>query len=172
MAKRRVKSAKPAIIPIESWQQADDILRKLGDSQLAINRAEALAKTRIDDAKKQLAVEVAPQQEQIDICVRSLEAFCSAHKDSFRRAKSRQMNFGVVGWRKSTSIRTKKTTLELIKEFFTPSKKKACIRIKETVDKEALSKLTDEELVSVDARREVKDDFYAEPDLPEAVDYE
>jgi len=172
MAKsKRVKSAKPAIIPIADWQAADDMIRKMGDNQLAVSRAEDLAKTRIDEAKARLADDVAPHKELIDVCVRSLEAFCSAHQTDFGKFKSRKLNFGVLGWRKSASIKIKKTTLELIKEFFTPSKRKACIRIKETVDKEALGKLTDAELAKIKARRQVRDDFFVEPDMPEAVDY-
>jgi hypothetical protein len=39
------------------------------------------------------------------------------------------------------------------------------------VDKEALAKLTEEQLTSVGARRKVKDVFFVEPSSQEAVDY-
>jgi RNase H-fold protein (predicted Holliday junction resolvase) len=45
-----------------------------------------------------------------------------------------------------------------------------CIRIKESVDKEALAKLTDERLSIVKARRKSKDAFFVEPTLTEAAD--
>lgn len=168
---RRVKSAKPAIIPIENWGQADAMLREVGDNQLLIQESQANAKAEIDECKADLASDVNPRLELIDQLTRSLEAFATSHEADFKKARSRKLNFGTLGWRKSTAIKIKKTTLELIKEFFTPSKKKACIRIKETVDKEALGKLTDDELAEVKARRQVRDDFFVEPELPEAVDY-
>jgi len=168
---RRVKLDKPAIIEIRDWEHADTNLREIGDNQLAVRQAEDMAKTKIDEAKAELAVDTKPRKELINQITRSLEAFAVAHKADFKKTRSRKLNFGILGWRKTTSIKIKKTTLELIKEFFTPSKKRVCIRIKETVDKEALSKLTDEELASVKARRKVKDDFFVEPELPEAVDY-
>jgi hypothetical protein len=39
------------------------------------------------------------------------------------------------------------------------------------VDKEALAKLTDEELASIKARRKTRDAFFVEPILIEAVNY-
>ena len=55
--------------------------------------------------------------------------------------------------------------------MFSKAKAAACIRVKESVDKEALAKLTDEQLADIGARRKEKDVFFVEPALPEAVDY-
>jgi len=169
---KRVKSAKPAIIPIENWGQADAMLREVGDNQLAIQSLEADAKSLIDEAKAELAQEVEPRKELIDQLTRSLEVFATSNKASFGKTRSRQMNFGTLGWRKTTSIGiTKKTTIELIRQVLSKAKAAVCINVKETVSKDGLGKLTDEELAELGARRKVKDDFFVEPDLPEAVDY-
>jgi phage host-nuclease inhibitor protein Gam len=168
--KHRVKSEKPAIIPIGTFEEADTILREIGDLQMQINQAETTAKEIIDEAKAELAETVKPLQEQIRNKADSLEVFCSAHRSEFGNQQSRKLNFGSLGWRKSTSIILNAITLELIKRVF-GKRADTYIRTKEEPDKEALASLKDEELKEVGARRKVKEIFYAEPALPEAVDY-
>lgn len=172
MAKnKRVKSAKPVFLPIANWNEADNFVREVGDLQLKINQAEATTKDKIDEIKAELVEEVKPHQEAIKLHVQSLEAFAVTHRAHFKKQRSLKLNFGKLGWRKSTSISIKKNTLELIKQVFSKAKAAACIHVKESADKEALIKLTDEQLASVGARRKEKDVFFVEPDLPEAVDY-
>jgi phage host-nuclease inhibitor protein Gam len=158
---------KATAIAIADWNQADTYLRRIGDATTEIAQLEADAKAAIDDAKADLAKNVNPLKEEIDVLVRSLEAFSAAHQEDFGEARSRKLNFGILGWRKSTSISTKKSTLEKIKEVFR-TKAAQFLRIKEEVDKDALAKLTDEQLKAIDARREPRDVFYVEPSIPEA----
>jgi len=172
MANKRVKSDKPALKQIENWGCANEYVRRIGDLQMKITEAEHKAADDINEAKAELAEKVKPLQQQIDTYIRSLEAFAKENwPGDSKSQRSMKLNFGTLGWRKSTSVIIKKTTLEKIKEVFARAKAAMCIITKETVSKEALAKLTDEELVSVGARREIKDDFFVEPDLPEAVDY-
>lgn len=171
MAKsNRVKSTAALLIPIASWQEADDLVRKAGDIQLDLNKHQRSAKMKIDRVKENLAAETAPLQEHLDHIVRSLEAFCDHHQEDFGKKRSRHLAFGIVGWRKSSKIRTKKTTLQKILDVFGRSAS-SYIRTKQEPDKEALAKLDDEQLKKVDAKREVTDDFFVEPDIPETADY-
>jgi len=164
---KRLKSDKPALIEVKGWSYANEYVRRVGDLQMKITAAEHKAADDINEVKAELAKKVKPLQQEIDTYVRSLEAFAAAHKADFEKNRSKKLNFGKIGWRKSTSIITKKNTLELVKKVFAKAKCVACIIIKETVSKEALAKLTDEDLASVGARRKIKDDFFVEPDLPE-----
>ena len=169
-AKTRIKSA-INIEPIASWEEADEKLRRIGDITLEINKHEAIAKEVIDDAKAEIAAAVAPLHEEIEQLTQSLEAFSANHIDDFGKAQSRELNFGKLGWRKSTAIAIGKRTLEFIKEVFGNKRAAQYISVKETVNKETLKLLTDQELASVKARRENKEVFFVEPDLPKAVDY-
>lgn len=171
MAKKRVKSDKQATLAIADWQKADEYVRIIGELQMQITQTEQTATDDINDVKLKLAEEVEPRQAAIKLYIRSLEAFCETHRLDFKKKRSRKLNFGLLGWRYSTSIKTKKNTLERIKKVFSKAKAAAYIRVKEMVDKETLAKLTDGQLASVGARREEKDVFFVEPDLPEAVDY-
>ena len=168
---KRIRSEKPALIPIKDWPQADELIRETADCQIAIEKLEAIAKIKIDRTKKVMAAAVKCHQEKIKNLQGSLEAFATAHRDDFKKQKSRKLNFGVIGWRFSTSIKTTKKTIELIKQVFAAATQRACIRIKESVDKDALAKLTDRQLADIKARREEKDVFFVEPLSQKAADY-
>lgn len=168
---KRVKSDKPLLRSIPNWEHADHFVRRIGELQQKIQAEEAKAKSEIDQAKTNLAKQVKPHQETIEIYIRSLEAFATSHKDDFKRQKSRKLNFGILGWRQSTSTSITKKTLYLIKQAFSKAKTAACIRVKESVDKEALARLTNEDLALVKAQRKSKEVFFVEPDLTEAADY-
>ncbi len=173
MAKKsnRVKSDNK-LITVKDWAHADELLREIGDAQLAIQAAEAKAARVIGNVKAGLTAESKPHQDRITQITKSLEAYATCHRKAFGGKKSRDLAFGTLGWRMSTSISVStKYTLELIKQVF-KGRAKRFIHVKETPDKDALAKLTDEKLATVKARRIVTDDFFVEPTLPEAVDYE
>ncbi|HOT73758.1 MAG TPA: host-nuclease inhibitor Gam family protein [Anaerohalosphaeraceae bacterium] len=165
---KRIKA--DSLIAIQSWEEADKLLAILGTELAFIEQQEAEADRIIQGAKEELLYRVRPAQERIEKIVRSLEAFCTARKEDFGKNKSRQLNFGTLGWRKSTSLALSKNTLEKIKEVFGPQAQ-AYLRIKETPDKDALAKLSDEQLRAIAARRVVRDDFFAEPDRSQAAEY-
>jgi len=158
-------------LTIPDWKHADDLVRHVGNLQVKINNAEDEAHAVINRVKADLQKKVEKWRNDIDLDVISLEAFAMSRRGEFKD-RSRKLDYGRIGWHKSTSIKIKtKTTLKKIKELFTPAQKKACIITKETVGKEALAKLTDEDLARVDARRVVRDDFFVEPDFIEAADH-
>ena len=170
--KKRVKSDKAPIIPISGKQEADRLLRQMGDLQAANNQDKISAKLKIDKIKAALADTTGSRNIEIDQIHRSLEAFAAGNqKQLFQSRRSIKLNHGTIGWHKSTSISIKKNTLDLIKEVFSRAKAKTLINIKETVSKDALAKLTDEQLASVGAKRKSKDAFFAEPSEQDSPDY-
>jgi phage host-nuclease inhibitor protein Gam len=170
---KRVKSDNISLEQIESLEQADKVLREIGDLQHDINAYQEGLREDVDELKNAAAQVIKPMQDKIKQKTASLEAFATANrKGYFGKAQSRILNFGLIGWRRSTKISIAKNTLEKIKEVFSPAKAKSLVRTKEEVDKQALAKLTDEQLASVGAKRKGKEAFFAEPALAEAVDYE
>jgi len=167
----RITREKSNLRHITDWPAADRFVRVIGDERRLITAARETARDDINEIKRKLAKEIKPLQEDVVRLIASLELFADSHAGDFGKARSRKLNFGMLGWRKSTSIHIKKTTFGLIKEVFSRAKAAACIRVKEEIDKEALAKLTDEELVDVGARRRCKDVFSVEPASPKAVDY-
>ena len=168
---KRVKSDKANLIEVTSWRHADKLVREIAVHQRTIQKLEAIAERKIEQVKADMADPVKISQDAICSCVDSLEAFATISKADFEKQKSKNLNFGTLGWRKSTSIRIKKNTIALIKQIFSKAKAAALLRIKESVDKEALAKLTDEQLADVGARRKSKEVFFVEPVEISAADY-
>jgi len=166
----RIKSDKQALITIADWPGADQLVRELGEIQGAIKTAEHTATESVNAIKEALEDKVNQLQDRQKYIVKSLEEFALGHTKDFGDARSRKLDFGTMGWRWSRWIEVAATTLEAIKTHFTKDEQKACIRVKETVDKEALAKLTDGKLALVKARRKTKDVFFVEPLLTEAAD--
>jgi phage host-nuclease inhibitor protein Gam len=172
MAGKKLKRVRSEMMlyPIANWNEADDHLKRIGDLRMAIESEEQIAKSMIDNAKAILQEATEPLAAEIKRHIESLEAFAANHIEDFGKAKSRKLQFGVVGWRASRSLKVCKDIIDRIKGVF-GKKAETYLRIKEDADKEALGKLTDEQLVAVGCRWENKDVFFAEPDCPEAVDY-
>lgn len=166
----RIKAPKQALIGIANWTEADQLVKELGEIQRKLTAAADQSTKDTEVIKQWLADQTKPLNERQKHITKSLEAFAEAHKGDFGDARSRKLDFGLVGWRKSTAIEIAATTLEYIKKLFTPAKQKTVINTKETVDKEALAKLTDDELATIMARRKPKDVFFVEPLITEAAD--
>jgi phage host-nuclease inhibitor protein Gam len=168
-SKKRVRSDS-LLIPIPDWGHADEYVRRMGSLQGQIRLLEDEATEQVARIKSHLKTSTAARQEKILLYQASLEAFAKSRREEFGKVRSRKLNHGIVGWRKSTVMRLKKNTLDLIREFFTPARQKPLITIKESPDKNAIAKLTDEDLAVIEARREEKDVFFVEPDVVEAAE--
>jgi phage host-nuclease inhibitor protein Gam len=167
----RIKANKEPLINVIDWNQADQLVRELGEIQGNIEAIERTAGDAINGIKLALEDRVNEMQGRSHYIVKSLEEFALGRTKDFGEARSRKLDFGILGWRSSSAIKIAETTLERIKQFFTTAKQKACIRIKESVDKEALAKLTDDELATIKARRKTTDAFFVEPILANAADH-
>jgi len=169
---KRIKSDKK-ISQVENWVHADLLIREIGDLEIQIEGAQEMATADINDIKAQLVKTTKPLQGRIKTITRDLEAFAVNNRQDFGVAKSRKLSFGILGWRFSSSVSiSNDITLGLIKKVFSRSVRKSCIIVKESVDKNSLAKLTEEQLASVSAQRKSKDTFFVEPVKSEAVDYE
>jgi phage host-nuclease inhibitor protein Gam len=167
----RVKANEQPLVTVKDWTHADQLIKEIGEIQSDIVAAEKQATADINIVKSDLEGRVKQLQGRSHLLTKSLEEFALAHTKEFGEARSRKLDFGTLGWRKSTIIQIAATTLEFIKVVFSPAKQKTVLHIKETVDKEALAKLTDEELARVKARRKVKDAFFVEPLLAKAAEH-
>jgi len=171
MAKRIKGKDTPLVMPIANWDEAADMVKRIGQLQMKINACESKALDDINEAKAALANASKPLLEKIKLNSQSLEAFAVNHRSDIGKAQSKDLDYGTIGWRKSTKMSVKKNTIELLKKIFGRGYKKY-VTIKEVENKDALKRLTDGQLASVGARRKTKEAFYVEPDLPEAIDYE
>ncbi|MBQ3837714.1 MAG: host-nuclease inhibitor Gam family protein [Treponema sp.] len=148
-------------------ESLDDVNLALRDIGLAEKELEAIdneANKRIAEIKTETAKEGEKLRSRIQDLSAKIAAFAEYNKaELFKDNKSVELSFGKFGWRKTTKISVKKTTLELLKKM----KLFQYIRCKEEPDKNAMTELTDDALLQVDACRKITDDFFCEADTEE-----
>jgi phage host-nuclease inhibitor protein Gam len=155
---------KPQLGKIETLDQANLVLKEIGLLEKELEAIDSDAHKRIAEIKADAAKQGAVIRKRIVDASARLGAFAEYNRDElFKDRKSVQLSFGSFGYRKSTSISVKKTTLELLKKLNLIN----CILVKEEPSREAMANLDDETLAQVDAVRKVKDDFFCEADKEE-----
>jgi phage host-nuclease inhibitor protein Gam len=152
---------KPLPDKLESLNDADNALREIGLLEREIETLDAAAQKQIGDIKAEAKKQGEPLRDRITALSEKLYAFSEYNKkDLYKDRKSVELAFGVFGYRQSTSISVKKTTVLLLKKL----KLEKYVRIEETANKDAMKELDDDSLAQVDAVRKVKNDFYCEAD--------
>jgi phage host-nuclease inhibitor protein Gam len=155
---------KPQVGKINSLEDANLVLKEIGLLERELESIDAEAHKQIADVKAAAAKKGEVLRKRIVDNAALLGAYAEYNRSElFKDRKSIELVFGSFGYRKSTSISVKKTTIELLKKLG----KVIFIRTKEEVDKEAMAVMTDEELAMVDAVRKVKDDFFCEANKEE-----
>lgn len=155
---------KPEAGKIASLEDANIALRDIGLAQKELDAIDSETNRKIAELKTSAAKQGEELRKAIAEKSAKLQAFADYNRDElFKDRKSLELSFGSFGYRKSTKISVKKTTLELLKKFGM----KKFIRQKEEPDKEALAGLSDEDLRKVDAARKVSNDFFCEAKVEE-----
>jgi phage host-nuclease inhibitor protein Gam len=155
---------KPQVGKINSLEDANLVLKEIGLLEKELESIDGEAHKLIAGIKADAVKKGEGIRKRITDDSALLGAYAEYNRDDlFKDKKSIQLSFGSFGYRKSTSISVKKTTLELLKKL----KLDKYIRLKEEVDKDAMGELDEETLVQVDAVRKVKDDFFCEADKEE-----
>lgn len=168
------KRVKPAlqISAINSLDEADAVLAEIAGRKRQIVLFEIRLKEEVDKLKAECAANCEPIKQGIAEREQALIQFgISRREELFRGRKSLNLNFGTIGFRASSTLKTvKKLTWErvlgLIKEKGLP-----CVRVKEEVDKEALRALAPEKLADVGCKLEQTDDFFYELSETELTDF-
>jgi phage host-nuclease inhibitor protein Gam len=150
---------KPQVGKIETLDEANMVLKEIGILEKELEALKQIAAIKEEAAKKGQAL-----RKRVVDNSDSLSAYALYNKDElFKDRKSVQLSFGSFGYRKSTSISVKKTTLELLQKLGLTK----YIRVKQEVNKEAMAELDDDTLSQVNSARKVKDDFFCEADKEE-----
>lgn len=125
-----------------------------------IETMEARHQKLVNDSRLALEQAAQPLLDRKALLEHQIKEFAEANKADLGNRKSRPLNFGLVGFRQSTSIvvRSVKNVIAALKARGMQD----CIAVKERVDKEALKKYPDEVLREIGAQRKVEDAFFYE----------
>ncbi|MDR1252807.1 MAG: host-nuclease inhibitor Gam family protein [Treponema sp.] len=155
---------KPSVKKIESLEDANLTLKEIGLLERELETIDGGAHKRIAEIKTAAVKAGEPVRKRIADLSALLGAYAEYNRaELFRDKKTVQVSFGVFGYRKSTAISVKKTTLGLLEKLGLDK----YIRVKKEPDKEAMAALDDDTLTQADAVRKVKDDFFCEADKEE-----
>ncbi len=155
---------KPKTGKIKTLEDANLALKEIGLIERELEAIDAEAHKEIAEIKADCAKQGQAMRKRIADLSALLGAFAEYNRDElFKDRKSQKLSFGEFGYRKSTSISTKKTTLGLLKKL----RLYQYIHTKETPNKEAMKEMDDEALGQVDAVRKVKDAFFCEANRDE-----
>lgn len=159
MAKEKRSKPQTEIQKITSLGEADSVLHQIADLKANVRKAQADADIEVNAVKEKLADQVRPMLEQIESLEKSLNVYSEYNRSElFGDKKTIELQFGLFGYRQSTSVSVKKTTLELLQKHGFDE----AISIKPTVNKEIMRSWSTERLALVDATLVVEDKFWIE----------
>lgn len=161
------KRVKPLLCApaVNSLEEADATLAAIAGRKRQLELLKLSAAEEVEAVKLRLAAESEPVKEEIEQLEQSLSRFVDVSRATLfnPRKKSIALGFGTIGFRLSTSVKTKsKWTWERVLCALRDADMRDCIRIKEEVDKEALRGLAPDQLSEVGVRLVSEDVFFYE----------
>lgn len=155
MARKRMEES-----DLKSWEDADLVLKRIRQNELALQGISAEAEKEILEIKERADQEGSPLKDEIKKLELQLKEFTTLNRDELR-GKSREMTFGTVGFRFSTKVMVPKAVDKVIKQL----KKLGmgdCVTIKESVNKDILKTYDEKTILSVGASLKKEDTFWYE----------
>lgn len=154
------------LYPIKDLAAANAAMSEIAEIKRSIARVEGSMNDNIDRIKAEAEVEAAPLQARMASIEGGLLAFAEHNKtDLFKNKRSRDLDFGSLGYRRSKELKPKpKTTWKMVLGKIKELGFKAALRVKESVNREELHTWTDERLEVIGCRRVEKDTFWYEID--------
>jgi len=151
---------------IASWEDVDQALRRMGEIDIAVERANGDALLRINTIRAEAKSRTDGLGAERTALRRAVEAFCEERKDEFSRTRTRKMTFGEVGYRlvRSVSVPRAKDKVAALLKALRAYGCTECIQTEEKPLKEKLERLDDGLLAKLGLRRRVEDSFRVEPD--------
>ncbi len=163
---------------IKNYEELEVNLKEYAINYAAIAKKEAEMNEKINKIKEDFEEKTKELRYVADILSSEINAFCEKNKADFEKTRSKEFQFGIIGFRttppKVTLLNRKyniKTVLELVKKIY----KKAYIRVKEEIDKEAIladysaKKLDDGKLAGIGLKIDQDEQFYINPKYEELV---
>ncbi|MDD3137713.1 MAG: host-nuclease inhibitor Gam family protein [Lachnospiraceae bacterium] len=155
MARKRIQDT-----TLKTWEEVDECLHIVADAENEISKIEAEMNRKFGEIKEAAEAEASQFKELIKKQEVLVKEFTTENKTDLK-GKSREMNFGTVGFRLSTKLKLPKEVESVLKAL----KKNCmqdCIITKETVNKDVLKTYKEEEIMAVGGSLVKEDTFWYE----------
>ncbi|HPN37203.1 MAG TPA: host-nuclease inhibitor Gam family protein [Melioribacteraceae bacterium] len=163
---------------IKTYEELELQLKEYAVNYAALVKKEAEMNEKLNKIKQDYEEKTKELRYTTETIQGEINAFCTKNKSDFDKVRSKEFQFGTVGFRvnppKVTLLNRKynlKTVLELVKRLY----KKAYVRVKEDLDKEAIladyagKKLDDGKLAGVGLKVDQDEQFYIDAKYEELV---
>lgn len=164
MARKRIEDETPAFT---SWDDVDQALAIIGDNLRSIEAIEAKMQENIDNEKTAAELQARTFIENNARMERQIKLFAEDHREDMDGKKTKTLNFGSLGFRKSTKITLPKAgakLAEMIRQLVDRGMGDCVVQKAPTVDKDALRKYPTDDIVAVGGGIKIDDVFWYEPD--------
>ena len=148
---------------INTWDDVDATFKKIAENEIAIENLEGELNKNIHDIKQDYANKAASYKDEIKELEKEVESFVKANRGDIA-GKSMVLNFGSTGFRASTALALPrdKNRLEGIISNLRKKKMLDCINVVESINKEALKKYSEDEIVKLGIDVKKKNVFWYE----------
>jgi len=164
MARKRIEDEAPAFT---GWDDVDQALAVICDNQRSIEAIEAEMQEAIDAAKAAAELKARVYIDNNARLERQIKLFAEDHRDDMDGKKSKTLNFGSLGFRKSTKIKVPKAPAklaEMIRLLLERNMNDCVVQPPAKVDKDALRKYPADDILNVGGGVESTDVFWYEVD--------
>lgn len=150
-----------------SFSDVDNDLKRLCELEIAIAEIEGEVTNKINDIKESYKQRIEELSNEASFIRQEIENYCEACKADFAEKRSKELVFGVIGYRVSKSVSLPRNK-DRVRALIASIKKfglRECIIYEENPNKDALVELDDTSLVKLGLKRVVKDNFRIEPKI-------
>jgi phage host-nuclease inhibitor protein Gam len=140
MARKRVIDDTPALC---SWEDVNEVLRDIGETERILELIENNMQQQIDSYKLSAEQAARPHQDRLELLERQIARYAEEHRADFGKSKTMELNFGTVGFRKSSKIKLPKVGplyAEIIRRLKERGMQDCINRPPAKVDRDALKK--------------------------------
>lgn len=148
---------------VASWEDVNKCLKEIGECEIAVESLEVDLQMRINDAKAEAERLGKPLKKIIASLKEQISDFVEDKKQEMP-GKTKELTFGKVGYRQTSSISLPTKKMEKILQNLRKFGMEDCIDVKESVNKELLKRYSDSEIVKIGASRKTEDKFWCEAD--------
>lgn len=164
MVAKRSRVKPDLMVHVKDIEQANVCLGEIAGLKRRIEALEARMNDDIDRIKAEAASKTEPLLRRLKALENGLLAFSEYNRDElFKKKKSIELAFGLLGYRKSTMVKPlpKKRWMDVLERLEELDLKEAII-VKKSPNKDVLRGWSDEKLELVGARKVSKETFWYE----------
>lgn len=150
---------------IGSWTDVDRALERIGILELETGERCSSLGRKLYELLGEYSQELKEISEEKKAVEAAVESFCLLNKAEFTKKRSKQFHYGKIAFRTAERIEVPDDLEEAVISTLKKLGYAECIEIRERLDKNALKKLSDGDLVRCGIRRTREDHFRVDPDL-------